>query len=301
MHTLEIPDRGETYGMASEMHELNTRQYIEFCRVLQLIEAEKITNDKAELLLVISFADVKFGFRYAFMGKGAKEKVHHGLLQLTPLTKSVFKEKQTESGEVYLVPSISFTDNKIPRYRGLVGPADALTNCTFYEYKQAYAAWMQYQETQEHEFLNEMIAVLYRPAVSFSFFRKRHAKFSGDIRKPLTVTTNPLFLQKRIKEVAKWPAHIKFGIWLWFTACMEYLRSGKPVIDGIEIDLSILYKGEGGGSAGIGITGLLYSLAETGVFGNIEETGNTNIYDVFARLYQVKLQMDEAISNLKKK
>lgn len=300
MHTLEIPDRGETYTMASVMHELTPKQYVEFCRILNQLETGRISMDQANILLVISLADIKLGIRYAFLGRQAKEKVHAGLLQLVPLAKSIFEERKNEAGETILVPSIAFTDNKIPSYRGLVGPADALTNCTFYEYKLAYAAWMQYQETQQPEFLDEMIAVLYRPPVLLPGIRNVIPNFSGDVRKKLTVTTNPLYLQRRIKKVSKWPAHIKFGIWLWYTACMDFLRTGKPVIDGLEIDLSILYKGDGGSSAGIGLTGLLYSLAETGVFGNLKETGDTNIYDVFARLYQVKLQMDELKSNNKK-
>jgi hypothetical protein len=125
--------------------------------------------------------------------------------------------------------------------------------------------------------------------------------FNGDPRETYTVITNPRKLQNRIRKVEKWPAHIKYGIWLWFTACMEFLRTGKPVIDGIEIDLAILYKGDEGGSAGIGLTGILYSLAETGVFGGIRETGDSNLYDVLARLYQVKLQMDEIKAKSKEK
>lgn len=299
MHTIEIPNRNETYTVAELMHELTSRQYIEFCKVISLINQGRISQQDAEMKLLISFADIRFGIVYALMSRKQKEAVHLNLLQMTPLVRTVFVEKNFRADEKYLVPSIDFTDNKIHRYKGLTGPADALTNCTFFEYKQAYSAWIQYQETKQDEFLDEMIAVLYRPQVKFAWIRKRQRDFSGDSREPISVNTNPLILERRIRKVSGWPHYIKYGIWLWFTACMDFLRTGKPIVDGIELDLSILYKGEGG-SVGIGLAGIIYSLAESGVFGDVEQTGNTNIYDVFARLYQVKLQMDQAKEKSKK-
>jgi hypothetical protein len=301
MHTLEIPDKKETYLMASEMGELNGAQYLAFCKTLFLLENGKITHEAAELALVIAFAEVRFGWRYALMSRRRKELAQLGLLHLTPLVKSVFEERSGDDGAKVLIPSLSFIDNKIPRFRGLTGPGDALQNCTFYEYKEAYAAWYQYQNTQDPAFLDEMIAILYRPAKPFLILQKRQKTYSGDPRIPLSVKSNPLQLQRRVRRVAKWPAWVKYGIWLWFTACMQYLRTGKPVIDGLEIDLSILYQGDEGGNPGIGLTGVLYSLAETGVFGGLRETGDSNLYDVLARLYQVKLQMDELKEKSKSK
>jgi len=301
MHTIEIPAKNETYLMPSEMHELNSAQYIALCYVLNQLEHGKISNAEAELRLVIALAEIELGWRYSIMSKRNKMFVHENLNQLIPLAKTIFEERQTETGEKVLLPSIAFVDNKIPSFRGMIGPEDALQNCTFFEYKEAYAQWYQYQQSQDIAHLNELIAILYRPQKSFLRIRKRMRNFNGDPRATYTVITNPRKLQNRIRKVEKWPAHIKYGIWLWFTACMEFLRTGKPVIDGIEIDLAILYKGDEGGSAGIGLTGILYSLAETGVFGGIRETGDSNLYDVLARLYQVKLQMDEIKAKSKEK
>jgi hypothetical protein len=291
MHTIEIPAKNEMYFMPSEMHELNTRQYIALCHVLYLLEHSKISNEEAEMRLLLAFAEIKLNWRYALMSKRKKMLVHENLNQLLPLIKTVFEERQLSDGQTAMVPSLAFVDNKIRRYQNLIGPDDALQNCTFFEYKEAYAQWYQYQENQNEDHLNEMIAILYRPVKSFLQVQKRMKNFNGDSRETYNVVTNPRKLQNRIRKVEKWPSHIKYGIWLWFTACMEFLRTGKPVIDGIEIDLAILYKGEDGASAGIGLTGILYSLAETGVFGGIRETGDSNLYDVLARLYQVKLQM----------
>lgn len=293
MHTLYIPDRDETHLMPSEMAELSPRQYVEFCKVIWKLDQGKISMKNAEHAIVIALADIKITWKYALLSAAKKEQVHLGIVQLLPLVKTIFIEKEMESGETALIPSLSFLDNKIPSFRGLIGPGEALGNCTFLEYKEAYAQWYQYHENNEDEHLHPLIAILYRPKRKFLRFKKLRKNYNGDSREAYTVTTNPAILERRIKQVAKWPPWVKYGIWLWFTACMEFLRSGKPVIDGIEIDLSVLYKGNEGSGAGIGLTGVLYSLAETGVFGGIRETGDANLYDVLARLYQVKTQMDE--------
>lgn len=293
MHKLWIPDRDETYLMPSEMAELSTKQYLAFCKVIWMLDKGKISMKDAEHALVLALADIKLTWTYALLSAEKKEAIHLNLLQLLPLVKTIFTEKTTESGETALIPSISFIDNKIHTFKGLIGPDDALANCTFYEYKEAYAQWFQYQDTSDESYLDQLIALLYRPKRKYLRLKKLRKNFNNDFREPYTVLSNPAILQRRMKQVAKWPPWVKYGIWLWFTACMEFLRTGKPVIDGIEIDLSILYKGEGGGALGIGLTGVLYSLAETGVFGGIRETGDSNLYDVLARLYQVKLQMDE--------
>lgn len=304
MHTIEIPSRGETHYMPSVISELNGDQFLVFCQVLKLIETEKITEEQGLLKLAISLADIDMGWknwRYAVMSKRKKIYVHENLNQLVTLAKTIFDFRQVDDKEIILLPSIAFIDNKIKNYRGFIGPDDALQNCTFFEYKELYAQWYQYQKTEDRKHLDEMIAIMYRPRKSFLRIRKLMKNYNGDPRQRYSVISNPIKLQQRIKKVAKWPDYVKYGIWLWVTGCMEFLRTGKPTIDGNEIDLSILYKGEDGGAAGIGLTGVLYSLAETGVFGGIRETGDANLYDVLARLYQVKLQMDEIKAKSKEK
>ena len=82
---------------------------------------------------------------------------------------------------------------------------------------------------------------------------------------------------------------------LWFGNCVDFIATGRPTIDGIEMDFSILFSKKTDSDntpAGIGLTGVIYSLAESSVFGNAEQTGNTNLYDVLVRLYQLKLELD---------
>ena len=50
----------------------------------------------------------------------------------------------------------------------------------------------------------------------------------------------------------------------------------------------------------VGLIGLLYSIAETGVFGTIEQTDNQNIWDIMVRVYQVVMQGRATEEKMKK-
>lgn len=51
---------------------------------------------------------------------------------------------------------------------------------------------------------------------------------------------------------------------------------------------------------GVGLTGVLMALAESGVFGKIDETANADVWDILVRLYQLELQSREMDRKFKK-
>ena len=88
---------------------------------------------------------------------------------------------------------------------------------------------------------------------------------------------------------------IRYGIFLYWSGCEEFLATGQPVIDGTKIDLSILFSKtpDQGNSNGIGLVGLLYTLSEGKVFGDIRQTDDQNLFDVLVKLYQDTIKMQE--------
>lgn len=173
------------------------------------------------------------------------------------------------------------------------GPADALQDVTFREYRMAHDYMRKYMIKGDEEHLNYMIAVLYRPKKRFLWLRKQFRRFNGEERIPFTGNSNPNLLHQRVKKIAQLPLVIRYSIYLFMTGCEDYLATGEPMIGENRIKLSILYEKseESEDTEGIGLVGLLYSLAETKVFGSIEETDNQNLWDVMARLYQVMQNM----------
>jgi hypothetical protein len=144
---------------------------------------------------------------------------------------------------------------------------------------------------QRRDFLNYLVAILYRPAKHFTFFCRFSSLWDGEIRQTFTSKTNQASVERRVKKIAKVPFAVKYCVYLYFCGCEDYLKSGKPVIDGVELDFSQLYTDASEDDKGnVGMVGLLFSLAETGVFGNIEQTDGQHLWDIMVRVYQVVMQ-----------
>jgi hypothetical protein len=298
MHTVEI--KGEITSFASSLEELSKADYIYLLTLVAMEKSGEITVDEFLTFFTVRLLHIKRTVKYILMSDEKKAIIHDHIRMLAEMLDSFFIAK-LEDGIEKKVLQLETIKNLIPDYRGLIGPADALTNCNFFEYKEAYNHYLLYTKDNQISELDALIAILYRPKVSFRAIRNLYPKFDGRSRISFTTDSNPLLLVNRTKKVSKWPYAVKFGIFLWFSSCVKFLREGKPVIDGIEIDLSILYSKEiEVGPSGIGLTGLLYSLAESKVFGNINETANANLFDVMARLYQVKAEYDRQILRMKK-
>ena len=104
-----------------------------------------------------------------------------------------------------------------------------------------------------------------------------------------------------VDDIGRIPFAIKYGIFLYFSGCSNFLSTGTIIVEGKEIDLSVLYeRGDSSDYADIGLAGILFSLAESKVFGGVEETDRQQVWDVMLRLYQVVTQMKDAESKSKK-
>jgi hypothetical protein len=76
-----------------------------------------------------------------------------------------------------------------------------------------------------------------------------------------------------------------------------FLKEGEIEINGKPISLSILYethpldeKIDSEFSADIGLTGIIYQLAESNLFGDVKTTRKEGLYDIMLRLYQKRIE-----------
>ncbi|MFN3802473.1 hypothetical protein, partial [Belliella pelovolcani] len=92
---------------------------------------------------------------------------------------------------------------------------------TFWEYVKAEQYYFNYRQNSEEQWLDKMIATLYRPA------RKNYDKYQDeDIRVPLNETATRFHL----KEVAKLDIETKLSILMWFDSCRLQLTKHFPKI-----------------------------------------------------------------------
>jgi len=295
MHTLEIPDKKIVINFPEKVDELSPEQAVFFMNQVMLYQAGTIDLSEFKIRIVYHLLGMKQSWKYAAMLPEQKEQVWTNIYRLSEVIDSFFIPGKDSKGNDTKVIDWNTTKNLLPVIGKFYGPADALLNLTFYEYKEAHSCYMQYYETKDENFLNELIAILYRQKKRFLFILKYLPKYDGDIRRKFSPKTNPEYLAKRTAEITKISPAEKQIVVLYFGNCLNFISTGKINIDGKEIDLSILFKkgSEEGSKSDIGMAGLLFTLAESKVFGNIDETADVNLYTVLARLYQLKMDSEE--------
>ena len=86
-----------------------------------------------------------------------------------------------------------------------------------------------------------------------------------------------------------------------YQSTLQWWNDGPIEINGTEVDLRLLWSDSGQGKAKGSLTTVLFSLAESGVFGTVKQTSEANLYDVLLRLYQVAQTAKEAEQKAKER
>ena len=292
MHTLEIPDKKQVVDFPSEIDEMNQDQYLCYIELVLHYISGNIDENQFKTRLLQKLLDIRMSYKYALMSNLDKGFCNAEIVRLSDLM-DCFIEDYQKKGKPVKSFKLKSVRNFVPKILGYYGPKDCFENLTYCEYRTAREYFRVFAESSEDKDLNHLVAVLYRPSKPWWFVRKRLPSCDGEIRIPINSKSNPLLLERRVKRIAKVPFHIRYSVFLYFSGCEDFLKTGKPVIDGIELDFSDLYKekdADQSNEGNVGLIGLLYSIAETGVFGTIEQTDNQNIWDIMVRVYQVVMQ-----------
>ncbi len=302
MHKIEIPDKKIIIDLPSEIDEMTNKQFVRYLfHVLQYISG-KINEDQFKIILVNILLDIRgTGFRYHFKSQEKKAACETNLARISELMECFIEEHHNEGRPVreFMLKSVR---NFVPRILNYYGPESCFENLTYCEYRTARGFFKAFAQENKEDDLNHLVAVLYRPTKILWCIRKYFGSSDGEKRIPFKAKSNPIYLLRRVIRISRFPYHLRYAVFIYFSACEDYLKTGKPKVDGNELDFSKLYMKEEDGStkADVGLVGLLYSLTETGVFGNIEQTDNTNLWDIMIRLYQVVMQMQEMEEKSKK-
>lgn len=264
--------------------EMTTIQFVEFAGLVFMYQSKKITYQEFTIRLTYKLLD---------MERTVKRTDTERMLEVSECINFISKnndsffEEKSEAGKKIKVIDLSFVKNLIPKIKiakqWYYGPADALANTEFGEYVSALNAYLDFSRNGKEEDLNWMIASLYRPECEN---RKKH--HLEDVRVPFDKHKVQYFANQ-LKEL---PFAEKYAIYLWFSACQQFIVTNKHLeLSGdTTVDLSVLFKKDGKTEKGIGMAGVIYSLAETNVFGDAEKTAKQNMYDVFLRMLQTYLQ-----------
>ena len=182
------------------------------------------------------------------------------------------------------------TKNLFPKWKKLIGPASHGADLTFGEFRAATAAMNLYTQDHMPSDLLALVAILYRKP-------GEHGK-----RLPFDTDRLPEYMQAA-KDM---PAFLQWGVYAWFAYFCEYLLTGAFVIDGNEVTFAPVFgrrdaNAPQASGQDLGLNSILYTVAESGVFGTADDTDRTPLLRVLLKLLDDKQRADEMLKRIKNK
>lgn len=260
--------------------ELNPRQFKFLLKhVFVMMENKQISTKD----LLRSFADYLCGYPVCILPK--RKEAYFALLdQIADKLSWIFN---TEGEEILL--HFDTTTNLLPYLGKLLGPVSHGSDLRFGEYRTACDFYNRYTTEHDKDSLDALVGILYRkpnPDIS-------KQSFDGDYREPF----NRHHIGSYAKRVSRLPEYVKWGVYLWFGYFCQYLMSGDFIIDGNRISFAPLFSSNSDPDVkqndSLGMTSVLFSLAESGTFGNIKETDNAFLFEVMMKMLNDKQQIDK--------
>lgn len=296
MNELTIPEKKIRVSYPSSWDEINSDHVCRIGEIMHDCYTGKIDYDIARKLAADEFTNRVNGKRKpAFdeqsMDYWATEAI------LADSVNFLFNIAVDKDGIESVSINPKFCTQLVPRVkvgsRWYIGPGDLLSDLTIFEFKETSWRIGKYSETRDERYLNEIFAVLYQRG---GLIKNRK------VRCVVVETHGSASLQQRnynrsLKAAVHVPHGLKFMIYLFFIGCMNWLREESIEIDGNDIQFGCLFPNsrdngnEGESENDTGMAGILFQMAESGVFGNMEQTSKVSMWDVFLRLLQIHNQI----------
>ena len=181
------------------------------------------------------------------------------------------------------------TQNLLPTWKDLRGPASHGADLTFGEFRAATAAMNLYTQDHLPGDLLALVAVLYRRPDATG----KRLPFDADE------------LPRYMKAAQAMPGWMQWGVYAWFARFCEYLLTGEFLIDGQTLTFAPVFgrrdkDGPRPSGQDLGLNSILYTVAESGVFGTAADTDRAPLLRVLLKLLDDKQRADEMMKRYKK-
>jgi len=230
----------------------------------------------------IALNDVKREWcRFVLRNRGIRTKKtedYYLLIYDLALTLDWMWSESEDGSQVEL--TFTSTQNLLPKWKNLTGPLSHFGDLTFAEFRESVTMMNRYAESQDPAMLQALCGILYRRP------GKKVGKkdFDGRYREDFN-SARISFYADRVRMM---PVHIQFGIYAWFAYSCNYLMTGTYLISNEEICFAPVFGRDAGegrkAEQNLGMNGILFSVAESGIFGNVDSTDNTLLIKVMMKL-----------------
>ena len=284
MHTLDITQKGVHIEIPSEWDDCSPEQVHFILKNAFLVMDGSLSIADFRIKVFAHLTGLKIGLKdriYQRLGlnKLINEKI---FLFSQELCDWIFSKNEDDNYELNFNSVLNYFPVLEGKFYGL---DHLLADISLSEFKSALSLINQYFDSKTNEedsetYLNYFIATLYRP------------KNSQGVKLPLS---EYILEPDNFKKIAIWKKQI---IAIWFSYCVKCLQEEDVVIDGMDVNFSVLFPKPNGArnnrqKVNLGWNGVILDIAESGVFGDAEHTGKTLLYDVL--IYLLKKHQDQPI------
>lgn len=292
MNLIEIPEKKYKKYLPEHLGECDKVQYIEVSALIFNMFYRQLSYEDFRIHALYKLMDMtkKNSPKVEIMpftqenSLNVDEDKFSKIYQLSEMLDTFFEFNQ----EGQRVLTQYYTHNPLPTIkvglRNYRGPLDEFEKVTFGEYFDALENFINFNDTGEMIYLYNLAAIFYRPKKFFSRSKDKRVNY------------NPDLVPARAKKMKYQHIGVLYGIYLFFASFQKNLTTTILYIQGNEIDFSILFDGEKSKSdiPGLGMKGIMLSIAESGVYGNESQVRNVPLWDIFIRLYDItKRNLDE--------
>lgn len=173
----------------------------------------------------------------------------------------------------------------IPKFGNLQGPADYGSDLSFGEFRHLLMLF--------NEIGNGNKADLYMQMVAGTLYRQRDKKTGR------RVLFNPDY--NYLQNAKRMPEYILYYAYLWFGAFCSYLMNSPFIIDGNQVNFSVIFaKSENEVTDNfIGMNSILFSVAESHVFGTVKDVDDAQLFRILLKLVDDKNKADDLKKSMK--
>lgn len=302
MITVEIPGKDVYAELPEGWDELTVEQFGIIVKNWIKLTDQKISIDEFRIIVLYELLGMKRsplqGFRDRRLSTEDIQERFHNLWHLCQTLNWIF---EFDNSEGHPVISLSYKGvvNMIPvletvQYE-LHGPGDGMFDISFSEYRYAWKYFESYIINRKNDDLDMLVAILYRPQREDYDRICLLPTFDGQRRETFNINLTAHYAEI-CRSIPYWQ---KYAIFHWFGNCDRFIKEDEIDLDGKMITFAPLfgartYEPDGEfESNDLGLTGLLLALAESKVFGSMEQADKANYIDVLMALLYWKKQNDK--------
>jgi hypothetical protein len=280
MITLEIPDIKKKLYLPSDLSECDPEQYANVSELTYKYQSAEITYEEFRVLALYRLLEMK---PVVNDDDEAQIEKMANIYLLSQQIDSFFtfdeEGKKTIKQDYTNNPIQSVKLSKIYFH----GPTNHFDNVQFGEYVDGLHFFTEYYETQDLHYLYLLMATFYR--------EKDQNKSTEDNDVRVEAATGRI--EARAEKFKNIPFGQVYGFFLFFASFQKYLVTSKLYWQGKEISLAILFDQKTQETdlpeaiPGLGMKSILYTLAESGVFGAMAALRRESFWEIIFRMYDL--------------